>query len=206
MGQHFRRPANHRGVPRQGARFGSVADIPPIHATWTGLDVKIVGAKFRLDPVGHPIYVSPPRPARASRTGRPQGQEDRLQPRPGAGRAGAAPAEEAEPERNEVELVELPSVGDAYVNALASRLVDAAPIAEANKQRFAQNYERDGARLLAHGLRDDPAYLYVVKASLQDPNKAAAIRAYVAAWGRAAKWIETHPDEWVRAITSRIRA
>lgn len=35
---------------------GSVADIPPIHATWTGLKVKIIAAKFRNDPVAHPIY------------------------------------------------------------------------------------------------------------------------------------------------------
>ncbi|KLK91698.1 ABC transporter, partial [Microvirga vignae] len=88
-------------------------------------------------------------------------------------------------------------LGDAYVNALASKLVDAAPIAEGNKQRFIQNYAKDGAKALAHGLRDDPAYLYVVKSSLEDPDKAAAIRAYVGAWGRATKWIETHPEEWI---------
>ena len=30
---------------------GSVADIPPIFATWTGLSVKIVAAEFRNDPI-----------------------------------------------------------------------------------------------------------------------------------------------------------
>jgi sulfonate transport system substrate-binding protein len=35
---------------------GSVADIPPIHVTWTGLDVRIVAARFRQDPIRHPIY------------------------------------------------------------------------------------------------------------------------------------------------------
>lgn len=36
--------------------IGAVADIPPIHATWTGVPVRIVAAKFRVDPIQHPIY------------------------------------------------------------------------------------------------------------------------------------------------------
>ena len=36
---------------------GEVADIPPIHANWTGLPVKIVATRFRQDPINHPIYL-----------------------------------------------------------------------------------------------------------------------------------------------------
>ncbi|WP_205769629.1 ABC transporter substrate-binding protein [Microvirga sp. KLBC 81] len=177
---------------------GSVADIPPIHSQWTGLDVKIVAAKFRLDPVGHPIYVIATAPhSGIDKLDDLKGKRIAFSPGQAQGALVLRVLKKVNLQRDDVQLVELPSVGDAYVNALASKLVDAAPIAEANKQRFIQNYAKDGAKALAHGLRDDPAYLYVVKSSLEDPDKAAAIRAYVAAWGRATKWIETHPEEWI---------
>ncbi|QEL22475.1 PhnD/SsuA/transferrin family substrate-binding protein [Bosea sp. F3-2] len=179
--------------------IGSVADIPPIHAQWTGLDVKIVAAKFRLDPVGHPIYVIATAPGSGiEKLEDLKGKKVAFSPGQAQGALVLRLLKKLNLAHNDVQLVELPSVGDAYVNALASKLVDVAPIAEANKQRFVQNYARDGAKALPHGLRDDPAYLYVVKSSLEDANKAAAVRAYVQAWGRATRWIEAHPDEWIK--------
>lgn len=54
--------ANISGDPQTTEAFranaldvGSVADIPPIHATWTGLDVRIIAAGYRQDAVNHPI-------------------------------------------------------------------------------------------------------------------------------------------------------
>jgi len=198
--------ANISGGPQTVEAFrakaldiGAVADIPPIHAQWTGLDVKIVGAKFRLDPVGHPIYVIATAPGSGiEKLADLKGRKIAFSPGQAQGALVLRVLKQLKLARGDVQLVELPSVGDAYVNALASKLVDAAPIAEANKQRFVANYSRDGARVLAHGLRDDPAYLYVVKSSLADADKAAAIRAYVAAWGRAARWIDAHPQEWIK--------
>jgi sulfonate transport system substrate-binding protein len=179
--------------------IGSVADIPPIHATWTGLEVKIVAARFRRDPIANPIYVIATAPGSGiDRLEQLKGRKIAFSPGQAQGALVLRVLKKLNLQRSEVQLVELPSVGDAYVNALASKLVDAAPIAEANKQRFVLNYAKDGAKALPHGLRDDPSYLYVAKSSLQDPNKAAAIRAYVAAWGRATKWVETHPEEWVK--------
>lgn len=99
--------------------------------------------------------------------------------------------------KSDVKLVEMPSTGDVYVNALASGLVDAAPISEANRQRYLANYGRDGAKLLPHGLRDDPQYIYVPTSVVEDAAKAAALREYVIAWGRAAKWVYEHPQEWI---------
>jgi sulfonate transport system substrate-binding protein len=178
---------------------GAVADIPPIHATWTGLEVKIVAAKFRSDPIANPIYVIAAGPgARIEKLEDLKGRKIAFSPGQAQGALVLRVLKKLNLQRTDVQLIELPSVGDAYVNALASKLVHAAPIAEANKQRFILNYAKDGARALPHGLRDDPSYLYVAKSSLQDPNKAAAIRAYVAAWGRAARWIETHPEEWIK--------
>lgn len=179
--------------------IGAVADIPPVHAQWTGLEVKIVAAKFRLDPIANPIYVIATAPGSGiEKLEGLKGRKIAFSPGQAQGALVLRVLKKLNLKHNDVQLVELPSVGDAYVNALASKLVDAAPIAEANKQRFVLNYARDGAKALPHGLRDDPAYLYVVKSSLQDPDKAAAIREYVKAWGRAAKWIEAHPDEWVK--------
>lgn len=178
---------------------GSVADIPPIHARWTGLETRIVATKYRLDPVANPIYVIATAPGSGiARLEEIKGRKIAFSPGQAQGALVLRVLKKLKLERSDVNLIELPSVGDTYVNALASKLVDAAPIAEANKQRFAQNYERDGAKVLAHALRDDPSFLYVAKTSLEDADKAAAIRAYVAAWGRATKWIETHPDEWIK--------
>jgi hypothetical protein len=55
--------ANLSGGPQTAEAFranaldvGSVADIPPIHATWTGLDVRIVASQYRVDAVNFPLY------------------------------------------------------------------------------------------------------------------------------------------------------
>jgi sulfonate transport system substrate-binding protein len=197
--------ANISGGPRTIEAFranaldvGAVADIPPIHATWTGLPVKIVAAKFRQDPINHPIYQLGIAPGAAVETlADLRGKKIAYSPGQAQGALVLRVLQKAGLSKKDVELVELPSTGDVYVNALSSRLVDVAPIAEANQRRFVANYGRDGAKLIPHGLRDDPAYLYVLGTSLQDPGKAAAIREYVKAWGRATQWVATHPEEWI---------
>ncbi|WP_343712380.1 ABC transporter substrate-binding protein [Inquilinus sp.] len=197
--------ANISGGPRTIEAFranaldvGSVADIPPIHATWTGLPVKIVAAKFRQDPINHPIYQLGIAPGVAIQSlADLRGKKIAYSPGQAQGALVLRVLQKAGLSKADVTLVELPSTGDVYVNALSSGLVDAAPIAEANQRRYVANYGKDGARLIPHGLRDDPAYLYVLGTSLQDPGKAAAIREYVKAWGRATQWIATHPEEWI---------
>eukprot|EP01037_Dinobryon_pediforme_P020924 gene20924-21666_t len=184
--------------------IGCVADIPPIHATWTGLPVKVVAARFRRDPIGHPFYAIGTAPGSGiAKLEDLKGRKIAFSPGQAQGALVLRVLKKLDLARGDVQLVELPSVGDTYLNALASHLVDAAPIGEANKQRFIQNYTKDGAKALAHGLRDDPWYLYVVKSSLEDPNKAAAVRAYVAAWGRASRWINEHPAEWAKGYYSK---
>lgn len=197
--------ANISGGPRTIEAFranaldvGAVADIPPIHAVWTGLPVKIVAAKFRQDPISHPIYQLGIAPGAAVETlADLRGKKIAYSPGQAQGALVLRILQKAGLSRTDVTLVELPSTGDVYVNALSSGLVDAAPIAEANQRRYVANYGRDGAKLIPHGLRDDPAYLYVLGTSLQDPGKAAAIREYVKAWGRATQWVAAHPEEWI---------
>ena len=99
--------------------------------------------------------------------------------------------------KEDVELIELPSTGDVYANALASRQVEVAPIGGVQIKRYESKYGKDGATTIAHGLRDDPGHLYAPITVLADPAKAAAIREYVKVWARAWRWREANPDEWI---------
>lgn len=198
--------ANISGGPRTTEAFrsraldlGAVADIPPIHATWTGLPVKIVAAGFRKDPINHPIYklgISPK--AKIDTIADLRGKKIAYSPGQAQGALVLRILQKAGLTQKDVTLIEMPSTGDVYVSALASGLVDAAPIAEANQPRYILNYGEDGAKLISHGLRDDPWYIYGLQSVFDDPAKAAAVREYVKAWARASRWIYQHPDEWIK--------
>jgi sulfonate transport system substrate-binding protein len=179
--------------------LGSVADIPPIHATWTGLPVKIVAASFRKDPINHPIYKLGIAPGSNVNTlADLKGKKIAYSPGQAQGALVLRILQKAGLTQKDVTLVEMPSTGDVYVSALASRLVDAAPIGEANQPRYLANYGHNGAKLLSHGLRDDPWYIYGLQSVVDDPAKAAAVREYVKAWARATEWIYRHQDQWVQ--------
>lgn len=179
--------------------IGSVADIPPIHANWTNLPVKVVAASFRKDPVEHPIYKLGVAPgAKIDGIADLRGKKIAYSPGQAQGALVLRILQKAGLTQKDVKLVEIPSTGDVYVNALASKLVDAAPIAEGNQERFLANYGKDGAKLISHGLRDDPWYLYGPVEVLADPAKAAVVREYVKAWAKATRWIYDNPDKWVQ--------
>ncbi|MFI7447573.1 ABC transporter substrate-binding protein [Nonomuraea sp. NPDC049714] len=177
---------------------GAVADIPPLHATWTGLPVKIVAARFRKDPLDHPTYELGIAPGVTVRTlADLRGKRIAYSPGQAQGALVLRVLTRAGLTKDDVTLVELPSTGDVYPNALASKQVDVAPIGGVNIKRYVSKFGRDGATTLRHGLRDDPAHLYVRTVTLQDPAKAAAIREFVAAWARASAWVYEHPEEWI---------
>ena len=178
--------------------IGSVADIPPIHATWTGVPVKVVAARFRRDPVAHPIYELGIAPGVSVKTlADLKGKRIAYSPGQAQGALVLRALQKAELSSKDVDLVELPSsTGDVYANALGGNLVDVAPLGGAFIKRYLANYGRDGGTTIAHGLRDDPGYLYVPAAVLADPNKAAAIAIYVGYWAHALAWVDAHPKEW----------
>ena len=72
--------ANISGGPKTLEAFradaidvGSVADIPPLFAQWTGTDIKIIAARETVDPLEHPTYelgIAPGVKVRPSRTSR----------------------------------------------------------------------------------------------------------------------------------------
>jgi sulfonate transport system substrate-binding protein len=102
---------------------------------------------------------------------------------------------------HDVKLVELPSTsGDVYISALVGGLVDVAPIgAGVVAKHYVESYGAQGARLIPHSdTRDDLTDLYVRTETLEDPGKAAALRAYVKLWARTQAWIATHHDEFAR--------
>ncbi|MEO3789427.1 ABC transporter substrate-binding protein [Nonomuraea sp. B10E15] len=197
--------ANISGGPQTSEAFraealdvGAVADIPPVHATWTGLSVKIVAAKFRKDPLNHPIYELGIAPGANVKTlADLRGKKIAFSPGQAQGALMLRVLKRAGLTKDDVTLVELPSTGDVYPNALASRQVDVAPIGGVNIKRYLTKFGKDGATTVRHGLRDDPAHLYVRRQVLEDPAKAAALREYVAAWARATRWTYEHPREWI---------
>jgi sulfonate transport system substrate-binding protein len=197
--------ANLSGGPQTTEAFrakaldvGSVAEIPPIHATWTGLHVKIVASKFRQDALNHPIYQLGIAPGATVKTlADLRGKKIAYSPGQAQGALILKVLQKAGLTKEDVKLVELPSTGDVYSQALAGKQVEVAPIGGVQIKRYLTKYGKDGATTIQHGLRDDAGHLYVSTESLEDSGKAAAIRAYVAAWGVAQEWIDKHPKEWI---------
>jgi len=181
---------------------GSSADIPPIHATWVGIPVKIIAVRLRQDPLNHPLYalaVSPKSGVRSLADLR--GKRIAYSPGQVQGEVVLRTLKAEGLTPKDVTLVELPSVGgDLYVNALVGGLVDVAPIGVGTQARhYLAKFANDGAKVLPHPpFRDDLTVLYVRQETLQDPAKAAALRAYIALWGRAQVWERQHPDEWAK--------
>ena len=197
--------ANLSGGPQTTEAFranaldvGSVADIPPIHATWTGLDVWIIAAVYRQDAVNHPIYELGIAPGAGITTLEElRGKKVAYSPGQAQGALVLRILDKAGLKQEDVKLVELPSTGDAYASALSSKQVDAAPLGGVQIKRYLAKYKADGATTLRHGLRDDPGHLYSPASVLDDPAKAAALAKYVEVWGKAQRWVEDHPEEWL---------
>ena len=179
--------------------LGAAADIPPIHANWTGLPVKIVAAKFRRDAIEHPVYQIGISPGAGIKTlADLRGKRIAYSPGQAQGALVLRILKKIGLTQQDVKLIELPSTTDVYAKALAGNLVDAAPIGVVFAKRYLAQYGRDGARTLSHGLLDDPSFLYAPVSVLSDPAKAAAIREYIKVWTRAQRWIETHQDQWAK--------
>jgi sulfonate transport system substrate-binding protein len=195
-------PAVTEAFHARALDVGLAADIPPIHAVWVGMPVKIIAVRLRKDPEAHPLYqlaVAPGSDVRALADLR--GKRIAYSPGQVQGEVVLRSLEAAHLTQADVKLVELPSTGaDLYINALIGGLVDVAPIAPGPAaQHYVDAYGAKGARLIPHSAaRDDLVDLYVRDETLQEPAKAAALRVYVKYWARAADWIATHPDDWAR--------
>jgi sulfonate transport system substrate-binding protein len=166
--------ANLSGGPQTTEAFragaldaGSVAEIPPIHARWTGLQVKIIASRFRVDPLHHPVYEFGVAPGvAASSLADFRGKKIAYSPGQAQGALVLKALRQAGLTKADVELIELPSTGDVYASALAARQVDIAPIGGVQIKRYLGKYAAEGAATIQHGLRDDPGHIYALESSL----------------------------------------
>jgi len=182
---------------------GLGASVPPIHAVWVGIPVKVIGFRLRQDPLNHPSYVLGVSPkAHLASLADLRGKKIAFSPSQVQGEIVLRTLKAQGLTSHDVTLVELPSSigGDVYTNALASSLIDVAPIgAGIIADRYLKKFGGEGAKVIRHGpFRDDALTVFVRQAVLQDPAKAAALKHYVRAWAWAQNWIATHRDEWIK--------
>ncbi|MCL3838900.1 ABC transporter substrate-binding protein [Aeromicrobium duanguangcaii] len=200
--------ANITGGPKTLEAFradaidiGSVADIPPLFAHWTGTDVRIVAARESADPASHPVYELGVAPGAKVRTVKDlKGKKIAYSPGQAQGALVLNVLREAGLSQDDVEFVEMQSVDDAFSVALAGKQVDVAPLGQTLAKTYLAKYERDGASTIDPGVRDDAWTLYAPTTVLEDADKAAAIKEYVVAWTKAQAWISEHPDEFAKAF------
>ena len=181
---------------------GLGASVPPIHAVWVGIPVKVIAFRLRQDPFNHPSYllgISPK--TRLDSLADLKGKTIAFSPSQVQGEIVLRTLKAQGLTTRDVTLVELPSSigGDVYTNALASGLVDVAPIgAGVIANRYLKKFGGEGARVIHHpAFRDDALNVFVREEVLHDPDKAAALKHYVRAWAWAQNWIATHRDEWI---------
>ena len=198
--------ANLQGGPETLEAFradaldvGSVADIPPLFAQWNGTDVKIIAARYTEDPLQHPVYELGIAPgADVDSLSDLRGKKIAYSPGQAQGALVLKLLNKLDLTKKDVELVEMQSVDDVYVNALGSGQVDVAPLGQALVPPLLSKYGPDGAKTISPRIRDDAWHLYTPTEVLQDAHKAAALKRYVAVWGQAQRWINAHPEEFAR--------
>jgi sulfonate transport system substrate-binding protein len=173
---------------------GAVGDTPPIHAVFTGLDVKIIAVNERTTPSMR-LAVAPH--AAIHELGDLRGKRIAYSPGQAQGALVLRLLRKLQLEPAQVRLIELSSA--EFKDALASDQVDAAPLGGVQLLRYLKAYGSKGAHALEHGVRNDLGFLYVRSAVLEDPDQAGALRAYVRARTRAQLWAADHPEEWLKA-------
>lgn len=198
--------ANISGGPQTSEAFrakaldvGAVAEIPSIFANWNNLPVRNIAYSERRNPIANPIYrfgIAPGVNAKSLADFR--SKRIAFSPGQAQGTLVLRALQAAGLKKSDVTLVELPSTGDVYPKALASKQVDIAPLGGVNIRRYINQYEPEGASLVEHGLRDDPSHLYAPQWVLDDPAKAAALTEYVGLWARAIEWVNQNPEIWIK--------
>jgi sulfonate transport system substrate-binding protein len=189
---------------------GYGANVPPIHAKWSGIPVRIVAFGQFAEGASKALYVFGLAPGSGIRTLHGlRGKRIAFSRSQVQAQVVLETLEAEGIDRKDVTLVELPSNigGDVYTNSLASNEVDAAPLgAGLVAHHYLTKFGDHGAALLPHPpFRDNGLVLFVPETVLADPGKAAALRLYVEYWGRAFAWANTHPEELARGYYVGVR-
>lgn len=173
---------------------GAVGDTPPIHAAFTGVDVKIIAVQVRTKPAMS--FATAPG-SKVGSIAQLRGKKVAYSPGQAQGALVLRALKKAALRTSDVTLVELTSA--EFKDALANRQVDVAPLSGPILQRYLKEYGAQGGAAFAHGCRDSLAFYYVPTSVLQDADKAAALRAYVELRTKSQLWAYAHPKEWIDA-------
>jgi sulfonate transport system substrate-binding protein len=193
-------PAVTEAFHAKALDVGAGANMPPIHATWVGLPVRIIGFSERADPLQHPAYVLGLAPkAGIGSLSDLRGKRIAFSPSQVQSEIVLQTLRAEHLKPSEVELVELPSNmgGDVYTSSLASNVIDVAPLFTGLvAPKYLRKFSGEGAKTLPHpSFRDDAGLIYTPVEVLQNPAKAAALRVFVRYWAMSQAWRATHPDE-----------
>jgi sulfonate transport system substrate-binding protein len=173
---------------------GAVGDTPPIHAAFTGLDIKIIAVQVRDKP-SFRLAIAPD--AHVTSLADLRGKKLAYSPGQAQGALLLRVLKHANVPLDSVQLVELRS--SEFKDALSSSQVDVAPLSGPILQRYLNESGRRGASAISHGVRDTLSFFYVRSAVLEDPDKAAALHAYVRMRAKAQLWAADHPEAWLSA-------
>ena len=200
--------ANISGGPKTLEAFradaidvGAAQDIPPLFAQWTGTDIRIVATSSRADALNHPVYelgIAPGVDVKSLED--LAGKKIAYSPGQAQGALVLRVLAKAGLTQDDVELVEMQSVDDVYVNAVGSKQVDVAPLGGTLLTQYDAKYGKDGGTSIPTGIRDDQSLLYAPTETVEDANKAAALAKYVVVWAEAKQWVNAHPDEYAQAF------
>lgn len=197
--------ANISGGPQSIQAFradkldcSAVADIPSLFAAWTGTSTKIIFQNVTIDPLKFPIYQLGVAPGtNVSSLGDLRGKKIAYSAGQAQGALVLRVLKQAGLSQSDVTLVELTSTGDSYITALGSKAVDVAPISAHQVKLYKAKYP--GAGSIGTGIRDDASTIYCLTKSVEDADKAAALKVYVATRTKAVLWQNEHPDEYAKA-------
>lgn len=173
---------------------GSVGDTPPIHAAFTGLDVKIIMVQERDRPA-YRLGIAPGQ--RITKLAELRGKRLAYSPGQAQGALVQRILKKAGLLEADVQLIELN--GTEFRDALASRQVDAAPLGAASALRYLEDFGPVGASAIDHGVRDNLSFFYVRRAVLEDADRAAALGSYVQRRVRAQRFAHDNPEVWIDA-------
>ncbi|MEV4641696.1 ABC transporter substrate-binding protein [Actinoplanes sp. NPDC049548] len=197
--------ANISGGPQSIQAFradkldcSAVADIPSLFAAWTGTSTKIVFQSVTVDPLKYPVYQLGVAPGvHVASLADLRGKKIAYSAGQAQGALVLRVLQKAGLTRKDVTLVELTSTGDSYVTALGGKAVDVAPLGAQNVKIYQAKYPGGGA--VPTGIRDDASTLYCLTKSVQDAEKAAALKVYVGVRTKALLWQNEHPEEFAKA-------
>ena len=187
-------PAIVQAYRARAIDLGAVGGIPPILAASTGLDIKIVAFRYRTIPA-YTLVTAPGSDIR--RVSDVRGKKIAYSAGQEQGLFVLKVLQQARLSKDQVTLVRLTS--GEFQNALASRQVDAAPMAEPLLTTYLNLYGHDGAIVLRPNVQATPLTLTASAEVLKDPEKVLAISTFLKSWYAAAVWEYEHAAAWIDA-------